>query len=454
MNDKSKDDDTSKDDDKSNVEMSPDTATDAIEADFKDEAPDDDANNASADTPTAATSPWSDSAPNADVEPDTVETDATDQTTEAAAATVVAAAALAAGSAMTGADETPAQAPDAEQERSTPVLAYIWLAVLTVGIAYLIYGEMTRGEAFEATAAKASAAEQASNANSAAIAGLGDFAELSQASDAQATQLAALEVKIAEATTATTAALEAMKANAGGGTAGDVSPNALKAALADIESVRDAAVAAQAATATQIGQLTEAVAALNARLAPLEERANKSAGMSLASAILALNDLRDAVSTGKPFDKLLERARAVLPDDETLKSAPWTEFGDRGLPTEATLLSDMQDISIAIGQDKLKDRLNSGENWLDKAVGGVVGRLKVRRVGAAVEGDGPAAVAARAEAAMLDGDLNRAIEEVTPLEGADAERFASWLSGAKAVATASANIDAIEEAAVAAADGT
>lgn len=424
------------------AETSSDNVTDAVEADFKDESPE---NDASSDATPSAASPWAASASDEDAEPEN------DRTTEAAAAAVVGAAALAAGSAIAGSDETPAQTSDAEEKRRAPVLAYIWLVVLTIGIIYLIYAEMTRSEAFEATAAKAIAAEQVSNANTTTISAvLGDFTSLSETSKAQAAQLAALETKIANALQT----IEAIEANVGGGTGSDVSPAMLEAALADVQGVRASAAAAHAATADQLNQLTEAVAALNGRLAPIEARAAKSAGLSLASAILALNDLRDAVAVGKPFNKLLERARAALPNDETLQSAPWTEFGDKGLPTEASLLTDMQDISIAIGQDKLKARLNSGESWLDKAVGGVVGRLKVRRVGAAVEGDGPAAVAARAEAALTDGDLNRAIAEVQSLEGEGAERFAPWLSGAKAVATASADIDAIEEAAVVAADGT
>ncbi|MGZ0187996.1 MAG: hypothetical protein ACKVH0_08340, partial [Alphaproteobacteria bacterium] len=156
---------------------------------------------------------------------------------------------------------------------------------------------------------------------------------------------------------------------------------------------------------------------------------------------------------GKPFTKLLARAQSVLPDAKPLMEGPWIAFADKGLPDGNNLRSEMQSISFGIGQDKLKNQLSSGEGWLDKAVGGIVGRLKVRRVGASVEGDGPAAVAARAEAALADGDTAGAIEQVEALKGADAERFAAWLASAKAAVSAKSDIDAIEKAAIAAADG-
>jgi len=402
-------------------------------------------------------SPWSADAPNADDASDMAKDDASDRTTEAIAAAAVIGAGAAVGGDTADTDETSPQTPEAEQRRNAPVLAYIWLVVLTLGIGYLIYGHMTRGETFEATAAKADAAAQAIvglkptvdghtaaiGANSAAIAGLDDIAALAETSKAHAKQLATLEARLAEALEA----ISASAATAAGSVGSGVAPAKL---LSDVAGLQ----ADQAATATKLTALTAAIAALDNRLAPMEERAAKSSGRSLAAAILALNDLRDAVSTGKPFAKILNRARAALPEDQTLKSAPWTAFAGQGLPTDAALLADMQALSIAIGQDKLKDRLNSGESWLDKAVGGVVGRLKVRRVGAGVEGEGPAAVAARAEAALADDNLNGAIKEVEALEGEDAERFASWLNGAKAVAAASADIDAIEAAAIVAADGT
>lgn len=343
-----------------------------------------------------------------------------------------------------------------EKGRGAPVVAYVWLAILTLGVIYLIYNDMMRGEAVEIATNQAVAAESSvtamqaavnaasakADANAAEITELAELKALPAAIAAQRTQLSELEAALADAK----AAVEAV-ANAAPATGGGASTEAMAAAQAAFE-------AAQAESTAKLDELSDAIAALGERLKPIEARAAKAASFSLSAAILALDDLRDAIAVGKPFDKLLERAQSALPQDETLTGAEWTEFAASGLPTEDGLREDMQNISIAIGQDKLKDRLNSGESWLDKAVGGVVGRLKVRRVGAAVEGDEPAAIAARAEAAMADGNLAGAIDEVESVQGDGVERFAGWLKAAKALSAARADINEIEEAAIAAADGT
>lgn len=232
---------------------------------------------------------------------------------------------------------------------------------------------------------------------------------------------------------------------------------ALAAAAEAADSALAAASAAKAASTAlgaKVDEASGAIAALSARIATLEAKAAQRGPISLASAILSLQDLRSGLASGKPFAKLLARAQAALPKAATLQNGAWAAFADTGLPTHDALLAEMQAQSVAIGQDKLKAKLaGSGDSWFDRAVGGVVDRLKVRRVGAGVEGDGPAAVAARAEAALLAGDLAKAVEEVESLSGAEADRFKQWLGQAKARAAASQDIDAVEKAAIAAADG-
>ena len=70
-----------------------------------------------------------------------------------------------------------------------------------------------------------------------------------------------------------------------------------------------------------------------------------------------------------------------------------------------------------------------------------------------MEGDDPASLAARAEAALQEGNIAKAIQEVEALEGEGAARFAEWLKKSKATAAATNDLDAVQKAAIAAADG-
>lgn len=254
--------------------------------------------------------------------------------------------------------------------------------------------------------------------------------------------------------------LNGLKAAASKGGTGSGDPIDGLALAAAAETADDALAAAEAAkaAAADLGGRMDAIAStvekLNAQVAVLVEKASKRGPVSLAEAILALQDLRTGVVSGKPFATLLGRAQAALPDATALQNGPWVAFANDGLPTQDSLANDMQDHALAIARDNLKSKLKTGEDsWLDKAVGGVVERLKVRRVGAGVAGSDPAAVAARAEAALQEGNLSKAIQEVEALEGEDAARFAGWLAKARAAASASTDLDAVQKAAIAAADG-
>ncbi len=386
--------------------------------------------------------------------------------TAAAAAAAGAGGAAAAAFGTSGGDaplrEPPAATP--EPKRPSRGLIYGWLAVLTICVVYVIYLTSVAPNQLRDRMALAEAP--------AVKAGLEAGAEAGRKVDANTAQIQALQAGQEEVR----AAVEQSSVAAGKELGAAVAK--LEAELAEVRELAEAARALSGETPAEllekldsaasaaagntaeiaklpaeIEKLTTALADAEARVAALEERARKNTVQSLAKTVLALNDLRTAVASGKPFATLLERAQAARPEATELKEGPWVEFADTGLPQEDALLAELQGISVAIGQDRLKDKLNSGAGWLDRAVGGIVERLKVRRVGSDVEGDDPAAVAARAEAALADGDLDRAIAEVEKLDGDAAARFAPWLAKAKAKAAAGDDIDAVEKAAIAAADG-
>jgi hypothetical protein len=58
--------------------------------------------------------------------------------------------------------------------------------------------------------------------------------------------------------------------------------------------------------------------------------------------------------------------------------------------------------------------------------------VKVKRIDAEAEGDGPDAVLARAEAQLEQGDLAASVTEVDKLQDAPRTAFAAWLDQARA----------------------
>ena len=414
---------------------------------------------------------------------------------ENAGADDAAAAAAGAGAAAVGMSDGPDEPPPAdepEQKRRGMGIVYIWLLLLTIGVGYLIYltmgdpaglrAKLGIGDAPEvkASLAASQAAEEKANALTAAQEATAtalksteaavktvseDVASLQTSSYKARADLATGLERVDAELKAAQAQIEKLKADLSIAASSDGAPSAalvatLKAAeatasanQATLKSLEGALGEAKQSFDGQLAAVSDGLKGLDGRLAALEELAQKAEGVSVAKAVLALQDLRIGIASGQPFATMLGRAQAALPDAPELRDGAWVAYADQGLPSEEALLSDMQALSVGIAQDKLKTRLNSGESWLDRAVGGVVDRVKVRRVGADVEGDGPAAVAARAEAAMADGDLDKAISEVEALPEADAPRFADWLDRAKAAQAAAKDVDAVEKAAIAAADG-
>jgi hypothetical protein len=72
----------------------------------------------------------------------------------------------------------------------------------------------------------------------------------------------------------------------------------------------------------------------------------------------------------------------------------------------------------------------AGGDWLDQTLSSLEGLVSVRRVGE-VEGDTAEAIVARAETALDQGNLAKAVDDVASLTGAAADAAAGWLARAK-----------------------
>lgn len=195
----------------------------------------------------------------------------------------------------------------------------------------------------------------------------------------------------------------------------------LRGALADLR--RMAEQSPPAASPAAVETLTGRIGSLEGRIAALATPRPTPTTTSLAGEIRALNDLADAIRSGRPFLKELEVARARLGD----RSAPLASlepFAAKGLPTVPVLAERF----TALVPEMLRG---------PEPEGGVFSRLfinasrlvEVRPVGEPV-GNSLGAVVARMETKLGRGDLEGALAEVELLPAPAKETAASWIAAA------------------------
>ena len=98
-----------------------------------------------------------------------------------------------------------------------------------------------------------------------------------------------------------------------------------------------------------------------------------------------------------------------------------------GIPSRAAVLSQLSgNVKAIIAATRSPD----DGDWIDRAVSGLRGFVKVRRVDG--KGSGRDAILARAEAAAKRGDLAVATAEMEKLDGSAAETAKHWLQDARA----------------------
>lgn len=198
---------------------------------------------------------------------------------------------------------------------------------------------------------------------------------------------------------------------------------ALEGAVADLGRRADQQQQAARAAAEQSEQ----------RMAGIERRLESLAASApsgrAAALVVALGRLRDAADRGHAFAAerdLLAAAAAGIGDDVLDQAlgrlAIWA---GEGVPSAAALAAAFPDLarSLARGGDQ-----ESG--WLAQAGAEIARLVSVRRTGADVEGVTGEAVAARAEAKLLAGDLTGALTELEAL-GEAAAPAQAWMAQAR-----------------------
>lgn len=241
-------------------------------------------------------------------------------------------------------------------------------------------------------------------------AGGGDAEALAALED----RVSALQQRIAGlARPATSPSESAETSAAAGGT------EALQLAEQDLARLAGALDGLRRSVTARTDALAERLGAAEAALGAARARDQASA------AVLALAQLRDSLTAGRPFAAELKTAEALSAEADRL--APLRAHAADGLGPLDRLVQDFAPVARAIvraGQQP------EGEDWVARTTARLGSLVTVRRVGD-VAGEGVDARVARAEVRLTRGDLAGAVAQLDGLEGPSAEPAADWLARAR-----------------------
>lgn len=157
----------------------------------------------------------------------------------------------------------------------------------------------------------------------------------------------------------------------------------------------------------------------------------RDAAIAAQALVLAAGQLRASLAAGQPFQQDLQAVRALGIGDAgvTQPLDAVSAFAAKGIPTQAQLTDRFRPLASEIVRAAER---GDGTSWIDQVTGKLATLVTVRRQGGGVVGTSPDAIVARAEAAVNENNLARAVEELSALQGAGAEAAAPWLTDAKA----------------------
>jgi uroporphyrinogen-III synthase len=203
--------------------------------------------------------------------------------------------------------------------------------------------------------------------------------------------------------------------------------------LAETMSAPATAADTLAALKVENERLRTEMAALTGELMLLRGQVTDLQGQSASRAalVLAVGQLRSALNGDEPFAGEVAALQALAGDDTTLLAAvagvaPWAETG---APTLARLQAEFP----ALADAALAPSEGAG-SWSERLLARLGKVVRVRRVGADVEGSDLEARLARAEALLTAGDLAAAVAElVAELAATEppAPALDAWLNGAR-----------------------
>jgi len=176
----------------------------------------------------------------------------------------------------------------------------------------------------------------------------------------------------------------------------------------------------------EVDSLKQQVTSVNQAVSERQDAATAAQAL-----VLAAGQLRASLSGGQPFQQDLQAVRALNIADAgvTQPLDAVAPFAAKGIPTRAQLTDRFQPLAGEIVRAEIR---GEGNSWIDSAVGKLSTLVTVRREGGGVVGTTADAIVARAEAALSAGNLAKAVEELSTLQGPAAQTAAPWLADAKA----------------------
>jgi hypothetical protein len=221
----------------------------------------------------------------------------------------------------------------------------------------------------------------------------------------------------------------------------------LKRDLADLRAelgaLAEAKLAADDAGASpELAALDQRVAKLEAALPDLSTAIRQGAASARSgTAVIALNNLREAVGAGRPYAAELAAFRALAPQIGELEPLP--AHAQTGIPTVPELAQKFRQLADA----RVSAAPNEGkQSLLDSMIASAKSAIRIRRIDAATDSADPGAVLARAETRVNQGDLEAAVEAVEALPAPSREAFAGWLEEARARTAAEQTLSNLESA--------
>ncbi|CAA7616389.1 mitofilin family membrane protein [Magnetospirillum sp. UT-4] len=180
------------------------------------------------------------------------------------------------------------------------------------------------------------------------------------------------------------------------------------------------------ADAAMVLRLTDRVEKVEAEMRDLQARRSSAAAL-----LLAVGQLREALAKALPYDAELRALKALAGQDAEIAAAAeiLKERAAAGIPTAATLQTRFHAMAAALVRAEV---LPADAGWVRQTLDRLASLVTIRREDGAAAGASPAAVVARAEARLAEGDLAGAAAEVEGLDGAAAEMAAPWAADARA----------------------
>lgn len=315
----------------------------------------------------------------------------------------------------------PAVEPETAKGKGWLPVALAVAVVVLAGVAALVWSEMRPGAHV--------APPHANNAPVASPAAPAQ-AEMQAEMAALREQLRALEGRLAQQPRAADATpLENRLAQAEAAvTALQAQPQVPAKLLEEVESLgkQVADLKRTSADAAAVLRLADRVEKVEAGFRDMQARRSSAAAL-----LLAVGQLREALAAAMPYDSELRALKALAGADAEV--AATVEIlkprAAAGIPTLPVLTARLDAQAPAIIRAQV---LPEQQGWWRQTLDRLASLVTIEREDGNAAGTSPAAILARAQAALAAGDLSGAVAEMEGLTGGPAEQAAPWIADAKA----------------------